>query len=417
MASSARRILFVSHDAGRTGAPIGLLAFMRWLCANTDYRIGTLLRAPGPLEASFRELGPTVTLGHSLLFRSRLGRRLCRLLPRDVREETGKIRRMFLKGSYDLIYSSTITNGTILEGLASFGVPVITHVHELAYWIWRAGTENLQRALAHTTAFVAASEAVRENLVRVHGVPEEKITVIYEHIRELPAIPTATEKASARAALGIPDGAFVVGGCGAEHWRKGRDLVPQLLLALRCNQPEQEFHFVWIGRPGTAEEEFSLQHDLQCAGASKYFHTVGEVENPFEFYPAMDVFALLSRDDPYPLASLEAAALELPVLCFAGGGGMQEFVRDGCGFAAPYLDLNVMARDIARLADDPQLARKIGQRARAKVAQESVLEATAPRLRAVIDRLLGQESFGEAVPQGREAPSTRPRNEALPGRV
>src|SRR5580698_5120385 len=102
MSKSRPRILFVSHDSGRTGAPIGLLAFMRWLRANTDYEIGTLLRTSGPLEAAFRELGSTVTLGHSLLSRSRLGRRLGQLLPREIREETGKIRRVFMEGSYDL---------------------------------------------------------------------------------------------------------------------------------------------------------------------------------------------------------------------------------------------------------------------------------------------------------------------------
>jgi len=396
------KILFVSHDSGRTGAPIGLLAFMHWLRANTDYRIGTLLRAPGPLEVSFRELGPTVTLGCSLLSRSYLGRRLRRFLPRDVREETGKIRRIFKEGSYDLIYSNTMTNGGVLEALASFGVPVITHAHELAYWIWRSGSKNLQQVLAHTTTFIAASEAVRENLVHAHRVSEGKITVIYEHIRELPSVPTVEEKAVARRALGIPTGAFIVGGCGAEHWRKGRDLIPQLLLALRRNQPEREFHFLWVGRPGNTEEEFALHHDLQRAGVAEYFHATGEVENPLRLFLAMDAFALLSRDDPYPLASLEAAALELPVLCFAGGGGMQEFVRDGHGFAAPYLNLDFMASDIARLANDPQLACQTGQRARAKVARESVLDVTAPRLRAVIELVRLSQAGSTTREDGKE---------------
>jgi len=391
MSAAAPKILFVSHDAGRTGAPIGLLAFMRWLRANTDYGLGTLLRSPGPLEASFRELGPAVTLGTSFLFRSRLGRRVRRLLPRKFGEETGKIRRIFKKGSYDLIYSNTITNGGALEVLASFGVPVITHVHELAYWIWRAGAENLQRVLAHTNAFIAVSEAVRENLVRNHNISEKKITVIYEHIRELPPVPSAAQKASAREAFGIPAGAFVVGGCGAEHWRKGRDLIPQLLLALRRHRPEKDIHFVWIGRSGSAEEEYNLQYDLRTAGVEAIFHNSGEVENPFELFPAIDVFTLLSRDDAYPLACLELAAIETPVVCFAGAGGMPEFARDGCGFVAPYLDVDAMAKHIIRLADAPELARTCGHRARAKILHENTLDTTARQLHAVIESMLGSE--------------------------
>lgn len=388
MSKSAPRILFISHDSGRTGAPIGLLAFMRWLRANTNCEIGTLLRASGPLEASFRELGPATTLGASLLARTRTGRRLRRFLPRSFREETGKIRGMFARGSYDLIYSNTMTNGKILEILAPFGAPVVTHVHELDYWIWRSGKENLRQVLAHTTAFIAVSQAVLENLVRNHGVPEEKISVIYEHIRELPSVPTTAEKTSARRALGIPAGALVVGGCGAEHWRKGRDLVPQLLAVLQRQSPGRKVHFVWVGRSGTKEEEFALRHDLRVAGLEEQFHSSGEVENPFKLFSAMDVFALLSREDPYPLACLEVAATETPVVCFADAGGMPEFVRDGCGFAARYLDVNAMARDIIRLADDPELARDCGRRARAKVARENTLAATAPQLQNVIRKLL-----------------------------
>jgi glycosyltransferase involved in cell wall biosynthesis len=316
---------------------------------------------------------------------------LWRFVPREWQEETGKIRKMFAAGRYDLIYSNTMTNGAVLEALAPFGVPVVTHVHELAYWISRGGAENLRQVLAHSTTFIAVSQAVRENLVRNHGIPEEKITVIYEHIRELPPVSTAAEKASARAAFGIPPGAFVVGGCGSEHWRKGRDLIPQLLLALRRLRPKDDFHFVWVGRPGTTEEEFNLQFDLRAAGVETRFHLSGEVENPFTFFPAIDVFALLSRDDPYPLACLEVAATGTPVVCFDQAGGMPEFVRDGCGLVSPYLDVETMARDIIRLATDPELAGNCARRARAKVARENVLDVTAPQLKGVIDGCIAGE--------------------------
>ena len=384
-------ILFVSHRAQRTGAPIGLLAFMGWLRQHTNYRIGTLLGAPGPLIDEFRALGPVLALGDGPFTRTRLRRRVGRFLPRAVREETGRMRRMFARGSYDLIYSNTITNGRELAALASFGVPVVTHVHELAYWFWRTGDGNVRRALDRTDAFIAVSRAVRDHLVQHHAIPADKVTLVYEHIRALPPLPAPEAKTTARRALGIPDGAFVVGGCGAELWRKGRDLVPQLLVALRQLAAEAgEVHFVWVGSLGTAEEEWTLRHDLRCAGVEALFHASGEVDDPFALFPALDVFALLSREDPYPLACLEVAALGVPVVCFDGAGGMPEFVRDGCGLAAPYLDVAAMARDIVHLAREPEHRHACGQRARAKVAAESTLEATAPQLCAVIEKCLGR---------------------------
>ena len=408
MSSDRPKVLFVAHDASRTGAPIGLLAFLRWLRGNSNYDFGILLRSPGPLEAGLRELGPTVTLGTSFLYRTRLGRRLRGHLPRSLQTEARKIQRMFAAGSYDLIYANTMTNGAVLEALASTGVPVITHVHELEYWIRRSGPENLRQVLAHTTAFIAVSQAVRENLIRHHGVPPEKIAVIYEHIRELPPVPAADAKAAARRALGIPADALVVGGCGAEHWRKGRDLIPQLLLALQRQNPARPVHFVWIGRPGNEEEEYTLAHDLHGAGVADRFHQSGEVDEPFQLYPALEVFALLSREDPYPLACLEVAATEIPVVCFENAGGMPEFVRDGCGLAGPYLDLDGMARNIHQLVADPDLARAHGRRARAKVGRENTLAATGPQLRQVMEDLLRQQAATEwrpAVPSPVSSPT------------
>lgn len=392
MSRNAPRILFISHDSSLTGAPIGLLAFMQWLRSNVGCHVGTILRAPGPLEAAFRELGPTLTLGASILSRSRIGRRVRSLLPQTIQLECGRMRRFFELGNYDLIYSNTLTNGAIHECLALLGVPVVTHVHELTYWIWRSGRENLERVLSNTTSFVAVSEAVRLNLIQNHRVQNSKISVVYEHIRELPPVATSADKKSARTILGLSEGAFVVGGCGAEHWRKGRDLIPQLLVALRKLEPHLNVHFVWVGRMGTREEEFTLRHDLECAGVDARFHASGEVADPFAMYAAMDVFALLSRDDPYPLACLEAASTEKPVVCFERAGGMPEFVRDGCGIVVPYLDIEAMARAIITLVSQPEMALAFGQRARKKVKRENTLETTGPELLAIITAAIGTTS-------------------------
>lgn len=388
MPTAAPQILFLSHDSGRTGAPIGLLAFLRWLRANTDYGIATILRTPGPLEADFRALGPTLTLGTSPLLRSRGGRRLHRLLPGPLRQETAKIKKFFAAGRFDLIYANTVMNGGVLASLVPTRIPIITHVHELEFWISRTANDDLRRVFDHTSAFIAVAEAVRTNLVQKHGLPAEKISVIYEHIRDLPRVPTESEKHAARAALGVPAEAFVVGGCGAEHWRKGRDLIPQLLVHLRRLSPQRPIHFVWIGRNGSAAEEAALAHDLRAAGIESLFHSSGEVENPFRLFPALDVFALLSRDDPYPLAALEVAATETPLVCFQGSGGMPEFVRNDCGLAAPYLDLDAMASALLRLASDPALRAAHGRNSRRKVTAENLVETTGPLLLATIEKQL-----------------------------
>ena len=112
---------------------------------------------------------------------------------------------------------------------------MVTHVHELNYWIEKAEQRNWNQVCRHTTKFVAASEAVSLNLQKHHGIVPERIEVVHEFIpidyRAQP--PSPNRELVSRAQLGIPSDAFVVGGSGSETWRKGKDLFVQLAALLR----------------------------------------------------------------------------------------------------------------------------------------------------------------------------------------
>src|SRR6266853_56528 len=62
---SPRGILFVSHDATRTGAPIALLHFLRWFRANASRAFSVVLGSGGELVGEFEELAPTWSLDWS----------------------------------------------------------------------------------------------------------------------------------------------------------------------------------------------------------------------------------------------------------------------------------------------------------------------------------------------------------------
>ena len=54
----AHKVLFISHDASRTGAPIVFLHLLRWLRENTTIGIGILLKRGGELENEFNDIAP-----------------------------------------------------------------------------------------------------------------------------------------------------------------------------------------------------------------------------------------------------------------------------------------------------------------------------------------------------------------------
>ncbi len=53
------KVLFISHDASRTGAPIVLLHLLKWVKYNTDVEFLILLKDGVELEDRFRVLGET----------------------------------------------------------------------------------------------------------------------------------------------------------------------------------------------------------------------------------------------------------------------------------------------------------------------------------------------------------------------
>jgi glycosyltransferase involved in cell wall biosynthesis len=377
-----KRVLFVGHFAGRTGAPMVLLHLLRWLRQNTGLEFEVLLRQGGPPEAEYATVAPTWVLP-SQYANAALSSRV-RAAANRVAGEV-QLRRIANK-PWDLIYSNTITNGKEVAVLSAGKIPVITHVHELGYWIERSGRKNLALVKQQTGHYLAASSAVKSNLVEEHKIPEDEITVVPEFI----AIPNARPQSDPlriRGELGVPAGAFLLGGSGGEFWRKGRDLIPQLLQAIEARAPQAGVHFVWVGQPGNAEEEQNLKHDLEKVGLASRFHLVGEVTNPSEYFDALDAFVLLSRDDPFPLVCLEAALLAKPIGCFADAGGIPEIVGEDAGFVVPYLDLAAMAEKLVSLFASPALRRTLGENARNKVQEKCAVDVAAPAVLEIMEKV------------------------------
>jgi len=391
--ASERRVLFVSHDATRTGAPVLLLHFLRWLRTNTSIDFEIVLRRSGDLSAEFAELAPVwhaeATFGRLTRTTMGVARRLgVRASPDDA--HIGRMVRQMTPRRFGVVYSNTFTNGAFVSRLAVLNCPVVTHVHELESNILRPGEENLRLVKAQTSRYIACSEAVRSNLVLGHGIERDRIDVIHGFVttQALTAEQRARARARTRFELGIPDGAFIVGAAGTTNWEKSPDLFVQLAYAIRRRHPVRPVHFVWVGGGNPRHRLVELRLDSQKAGVADIMHFLGRRPDALELFCAFDVFALVSREDSFPLVCLEVASLGTPILCFDRAGGAREFVEDDCGFVVPYLEVESMAGRTLELLASDELRRSMGERAKAKVRTRHDVNIAAPRVLDVIRRLL-----------------------------
>jgi glycosyltransferase involved in cell wall biosynthesis len=82
-------------------------------------------------------------------------------------------------------------------------------------------------------------------------------------------------------------------------------------------------------------------------------------------YAAADVFALLSRHEPWGVVVNEAAASGLPLVLSDRVGAARDLLRDGeNGYLVPVDDVEAAAEAFRRLAADAELRRRMGRRSR-----------------------------------------------------
>lgn len=387
---SEPRVLFVAHDAYRAGGTIFLLNMLRWLREHASFDFQIAVRNDGEMLPEFDKLGQTHVLAappdQAAGLRGRVGRWMDRCgAPRRQRT----LQSLLDSGDFDLLYLNTITLGDHLATLRRLSVPVITHVHELNWAIQRFARGEERRVLDASMRVICVSEAVRSNLVDHLGCPADKALCIHGFVplQGQPAEPSRERRKRLLEPFGIPENAFLVGLCGYGDIRKGADLVVPLARLLPVEVAGRELHLVWIGALAPEYPRDVALADARRAGVSYRLHFTGVTSTPGEWLSLLDVHALLSREDPFPLVVMEAAAQGVPTVVFRDSGGAVEFVGDDAGTCTPFLDLPAFAAGLVELLENEDMRRTKAATARARVHARHVPEVALPQIVRVIEQV------------------------------
>jgi len=351
---SPMRVLVVTHEASRSGAPRVAQMVVRAL-AREGHAVSVLSCRPGPLLPEFAALAPT-----SVAVLPRVRRRLTgsRRLHRVGRELDAACAWLeLLRHRPDLVYVNSGGAGAYVRAARWWPRRrTILHVHEsaavLTDLLARAGV----RRVSDGVELVACSPSVHADLVQLAGRPAEQVTLLVSVPDEERVLDLAGQGAGERAGE-RPDGAVVVGCCGSVEHRKGVDLWLRAARQVLAELPDAAVRFVWVGdgQAPTAQ----LDPRIRFAGPS---------DNPYPAMASFDVATLPSRDDPFPLVVLESMLLGVPVVAF-GVGGVPAQIGDA-GVVVPPGDVAALADAIRRLVLDPETRGELGDRARRRVLSE-----------------------------------------------
>jgi glycosyltransferase involved in cell wall biosynthesis len=366
-----KRILLITHEASRTGAPLVVLHFARWLrAAHPEVGVDVLALKGGPLAEEFRKVADQyVELVMPPLpersLASRAGLRLLRMLgfarvPTSAEWKEMQLAQLAGK-RFDAVLANSLASipvGGRIKDLAIVRPTLIAFIHELGSVIKR-DLPDLPERLRAVDGVWAASDLVRTELLEKWSVPSGIVEVQYE----CAAVPEGGGQASP-----VQGGAALhVGGSGLASLRKGYDLFIQVARWVRVNHPEMDIRFTWVGRVAPHDRPL-IDHDLEHAGLRGVVDFIGELADPRPVYGTFDVFLLTSREDPFPLVCIETGSMGKPIVCFEGATGTAEVLRKGGGMIVPYLDVEAMGRAVVDYARDPERRRMDGELNRVQFA-------------------------------------------------
>lgn len=369
-----RRILFVGHSTHRSGAPLFLLFFLKWLRANHPHlSFDLLLKSGGGLDTDYQAVVSPMywslegNAAVSLLDRHKLwGKRRRRLLNEGpvVRLHRERVLKRIRLGAYDLVFVNSFASSSIVPSIAAtVSSPIVCRAPELQTVVNDLCNEaDVASAIPHIDSFISVSNAVTDYMINDLGIEATQIVEISGFVR--PVKCHTIDRTEFRRMHGIPFNSFVVCGCGTISWRKGCDLFVQAAIQLCRAHPDNAVHFIWVGGKEDGTLFHQIDNDVKNAGLSDRIHWLGESSSPQDAYSASDVFALTSREDPFPLVAIEAATAGLPIICFEGPIGTVQLVRRGAGIAVPYLSVFDFSKALSTLLSEPELRDLHATRAR-----------------------------------------------------
>jgi phosphatidylinositol alpha-1,6-mannosyltransferase len=223
-----------------------------------------------------------------------------------------------------------------------------------------------------TAELVAMKQGVKRNRIRV--LPWALDSQFEESLAKAPLTPLPQEFPSGRVILSV-------GRWDSSERYKGVDHMIAALARIRTRWPEVQLVAVGEGDDRGWLENLAAEH-----GVRRYVHFLSGL-TPAQVaacYAACEIFALPSRGEGFGLVYVEAMASGKPVIAGAHGGA-PEVVQDGVtGYLVPHGDVTQLIAALDSLLHEPEQARQMGARGKARIASEFRFQTFAKSLKKIL---------------------------------
>jgi len=315
-----------------------------------------------------------------------------------------RLARLIRKVRPHILHTHTAKAGAVGRAAALLAgnarPPVVVHTfhgHVLRGYFDPLSTRvfrQLERTLARsTTALVAVSPQVRDDLVELDVAPATRFAVVRLGIElDQRVSPGSNGRGETRRVLGIGERPFTVGWIGRMTGIKRTDDVLLAFKSLRERGIDARLCLV-----GDGPDRDQVERRAHELGVMRETLFLGYQEQVASFFAAFDVFVLPSANEGTPVTAIEALAAGKPVVA-TRVGGIPDVVRDGeDGFLVAPGDVEALADRLAELATDDALRERMGEAARARVRERYSVERLVDDVDRLYRSLLEAEGLGRLL--------------------
>ncbi len=243
-------------------------------------------------------------------------------------------------------------------------VPSVITIHDLAFLSFPQTFRRLNRSYLtwatrvsarRAARILAVSEATKQEIVRLLGIPAEKIVVTHNacDARFAPPDPVALD--AFRRRVGLPERFILF--VGTLEPRKN---LPTLLDAYARIAPSTDVPLIIGGGKGWLYDEiFARAESLNLGDRVRFAGYIDGVDLPL-WYAAATVFTLPSLYEGFGMPLLEAMACGTPVVTTTSSS-LPEVVGDA-GLTVPPTDADALGAALLRLLDDAELHAELRER-------------------------------------------------------
>jgi len=217
--------------------------------------------------------------------------------------------------------------------------------------------------------FLVVSSVLAQAMIQGHGIPQERVVKIYNGIETDEYKPNVEEfrsqESEVRREFALARDVPVIGAIGRLVWQKGFDYFLQSIPAMIQDIPKVRFMIVGEG---------PLRQELERLTISLGIHDrlvfTGHRSDVRDIMAALDVVVIPSLLEGFPMITLEAMAMEKPIVTTSIDGIMEQITDGREGLLIAPKSPPALAQAVKRLVDDPGYARSLGINARAKVIRD-----------------------------------------------